>query len=80
MTESLTQWLLESTKPELLGDELNVEELNRMTVDKLFNLAKERQGKLYEAAASQNRELEALKKYGKYQAAGIKGIIKGEKK
>ena len=77
--EFLTGWLLESTKPELLGDELNEEELNRMTVDELFNLADERQEKLDEVGANRHREAEELGKYRKYGSAGIRGIIKGEK-
>jgi len=60
----LTDWLLESTKPELLGDTLDAEELERMTVDELWKLAEERKEKLDKAAAKQMRERKALFEYG----------------
>ena len=72
--EFLTKWLLESTKPELLGDELDPGELNRMTVDELFALAEERQDKLTKAAEAQRAEADALEKYGKRKFRGIRAV------
>jgi hypothetical protein len=76
--EFLTGWLLESGP--LLGDELDPGGLGRMTVDELFTLAQERQEQLTKAIAAQQREAEALRKYGRMKFAGIRGVITGGKR
>jgi hypothetical protein len=75
----LTDWLIERTNVELLDDELDPGELERMTVAELFELARERGEKFRMTAEAQKREAEALRKYGRYKQAGIRGIMKGGK-
>jgi hypothetical protein len=73
--EFILDWLIKSQQ--LLNDELDQKELERMTTAELFGLAEERQKKLREAAEAQSKEADQLAMYGRCKTARISGVVKG---